>query len=447
MNTATQAGRDGRGHRSGKPAIGVAADRLERDALARVILRGIGHGHPVLVAYHDGTAIEELAVPDAVGVIPVELGHDQTDNFPLDALADTARACGFPGLLYHRGGEPIDYERTTARHHRNGYLTHVVVESSSTDPGIETMVAIPAYNEASTIGSVVEAAADYVDTVIVIDDGSTDDTVARARQAGATVIEHAENRGYGAALKTAFRVAAEHEATQLVVIDGDGQHDPHDIPKLLTAHRDGDAEIVVGSRFTDGTKTAMPIYRRMGLWVINSLTNLSLGVVRRESWVRDTQSGFRVYGGSAIATLAADNTMGDHMDASTDILYHAHHHDHEIAEVGVEINYDVDDGSSHHPLIHGFVLLRNILRTIERERPITLIGLPGLLLVLAGLIAAYWSFTGVLATGTVPIIPAILASLFLLNGVFACFTALVLHSINTHLYPLERRRRGGRNDV
>jgi len=443
MDTATEryAGRGTPVLGSGKPAVGVSANRLDYDSLARVALRAIGTGHTVLLAYDDERAIERLGVFDSIGVIPIRSSGAET--FPLDALTEAARAYGFPGLIYHDGTDPIDYERTANRFESNGYVTKATVESERREPRMGTVAAIPAYNEGTTIGSVVEEAAKYVDRVFVIDDGSDDDTVERAEAAGATVAEHAENHGYGAALKTAFRAAAEHDATQLVVLDGDGQHDPADIPKLLAEQRDSGAEIVVGSRFARGSRTRMPLYRRFGLGTINVLTNLSLGVIRRESWVGDTQSGFRAYGETAIETLANDDTIGDHMDASTDILYHAHHHDHEIAEVGVEIEYDVEGASSHHPLVHGFVLLRNILRTIERERPITMIGLPGLALVGFGIAAGYWSLVEFVSTGTVPLTPTIVSTVLVLIGVFACFTSLVLHSINTHLYPLERRRRGG----
>jgi hypothetical protein len=131
------------------------------------------------------------------------------------------------------------------------------------------------------------------------------------------------------------------------------------------------------------------------------------------------------------------------MEASTDILYHAHHHDHEITEVGIEINYDVSEGNSHHPLVHGVVLLSNILRTIERERPITMLGLPGFALVALGFVAGYGTVANFASTGTLPFASAFLAAGLLFLGVLACFTSLVLHSINTHLYPLERQQRGG----
>jgi hypothetical protein len=445
MDFATQkdAGSDRSVLGSEKPAIGVPAGHLDPDALARVVLRALGSGYTVLLAYEDRSTIERLDIPGSLGVIPIPFAGELPDTSPIEALAEAARAYGFPGLIYHEGADPIDYERTAKHFVANGYVTRATTESKLRDARTETVCVVPAYNEASTIASVVLAATKHVDEVFVIDDGSDDDTVSRAKTAGATVIEHGENRGYGAALKTGFRVAAENGAKQLVVLDGDGQHDPDDIPELLAKQRQSGAEIVIGSRFLGDARTQMPAYRRVGLGTINVLTNLSLGVVRRESWVSDTQSGFRVYGERAIGTLANDDTIGDHMEASTDILYHAHHHDHEITEVGIEINYDVSEGNSHHPLVHGAVLLSNILRTIERERPITMLGLPGFALVALGFVAGYGTVANFASTGTLPFASAFLAAGLLFLGVLACFTSLVLHSINTHLYPLERQQRGG----
>ena len=146
----------------------------------------------------------------------------------------------------------------------------------------------------------------------------------------------------------------------------------------------------------------MPFYRRFGLAVVNGLTNLSMGVVRKRSRVRDTQSGFRAYNERAIESLATDSSIGDHMNASTDILYHAHQHDYELEEVGTTINYDVDDASSHHPLSHGLVLVSNILKTVERDRPITSLGIPGFVSAFAGLGFGYWTFSNYISIWNIP---------------------------------------------
>lgn len=138
----------------------------------------------------------------------------------------------------------------------------------------------------------------------MIDDGSTDGTVVRAREAGTTVIEHEHNRGYGAALRTAFEEGNRRNADHLVVLDGDGQHDPADIPRLVAKQERGDAEKVIGSRFVDGREDTIPLYRRLGIRAINLLTNVSFGTMSAGLRISDTQSGFRAYDTRAIRSLA-----------------------------------------------------------------------------------------------------------------------------------------------
>ncbi|WP_435078240.1 glycosyltransferase family 2 protein [Halococcus sp. AFM35] len=298
--------------------------------------------------------------------------------------------------------------------------------------GCEVLVAIPAYNEASTIGGVVERAREYADAVLVIDDGSDDDTADSAVTAGALVSEHGRNRGYGAALKTVFAVAQRADVAHLVVLDGDGQHDPADVPRLVDAQQDTAANLVIGSRFVGGVASNVPLYRRAGLKTINTLTNLSMGVVRTSSRVSDTQSGFRAYDREAIATLAADPAIGDWMSASIDILYHAHHYDYAIEEVAIEVSYDVENPSTHAPVSHGVALVRNILKTIERERPLTALAVPGFSLTFGGLGFGYWAATNYVQSGTFPFGLALMAVFLTLLGIFACFTAIVLHSLSTY---------------
>jgi|APHM01.1.fsa_nt_gi Glycosyltransferases involved in cell wall biogenesis len=218
---------------------------------------------------------------------------------------------------------------------------------------VEVLVGIPTYNEEGSIADVVTDAAQYADEVLVIDDASSDNTAEEAVTAGATVVQHDENRGYGGALNTVFNRAIQRDPAHLVILDGDGQHDPNDISDAVTTQKQTGADIVIGSRFETGSETKLPTYRRIGLVIVNALTNLSMGIIRGDSWVSDTQSGFRTYSQHAIQSLTQDDMIGDGMSASTDILYHAHQHGYMIEEIGTTIKYDVEDPSSHSPLTHG----------------------------------------------------------------------------------------------
>src|SRR6266566_9513776 len=116
-------------------------------------------------------------------------------------------------------------------------------------PGSKILVAIPAFNEGPTIGSVVLKARQFASEVVVVDDGSSDDTAETAALAGAHVIQHARNLGKGLAIRSAWMYAKEHGAEAFVLIDGDHQHDPKDIPRLVQPILQGSADVVLGVRW------------------------------------------------------------------------------------------------------------------------------------------------------------------------------------------------------
>lgn len=236
------------------------------------------------------------------------------------------------------------------------------------EPPPTVMVGIPAYNEAGSIAEVVAAARRYADTVVVVDDGSDDGTGERALEAGGTVVAHRVNRGYGATLETIFQYARDAGVDRLVTLDGDGQHDPADIPSLLEALRSNSADIAVGSRFVSGSDTHLPAYRRVGLAVVNTLTNAGTRVRYSTSTAVDTQSGFRAYRRDAIETVARHGDLGEGMGASLDLLFHAAREGFEVTDVPTTVDYDIDDPSTQNPLTHGLVLCRAIFREVIPRR-------------------------------------------------------------------------------
>jgi glycosyltransferase involved in cell wall biosynthesis len=427
------------GERTGEPgnlAVGIVATRSNGDALARTVLRATERGHEVFVTHRGDPTLEALDFARRLGATVVDPSEPDPGGEALRReLAAVARAHSCSGIVFQSEAcDRIDYGRTEATFEDGVYgvdAVHAGPTGTSTTPFV--LVGIPAYDEADSIGGVVESVAPHASEVVVVDDGSDDDTARRAAASGATVVEHGENRGYGAALNTLFREAKRRRADHLVVLDGDGQHEPEDVPRLVERQRETGSELVIGSRFVDGAETDVPLTRRVGLSVINVLTNISLGIVRPGSRIRDTQSGLRAYSREAIESLAADDDVGSGMDASTDILYHAHHRGYAIEEVDTTVYYDVDDGSTHNPLAHGLGLLHNIVKTVEAQRPVTVLGVPGIVATVIGAGFGYWTLLNYFNTGSFPYGLAIVSTFFVLAGIFSTFTGIILHSLNRRL--------------
>jgi glycosyltransferase involved in cell wall biosynthesis len=163
---------------------------------------------------------------------------------------------------------------------------------------------VPAYNEAGAIGRVVDeiAASEPVPDVLVIDDASKDDTAAIAKASGAIVLRLPYNVGIGGAVQAGFRYALQEGYEVALRLDGDGQHDAGELPKLLAPIDRGEADFVIGSRFVDGTGSYRPpLGRRLGIRVFAGLVSI-LGRHR----VTDTTSGFVALDRKAIALFAEE---------------------------------------------------------------------------------------------------------------------------------------------
>ena len=163
---------------------------------------------------------------------------------------------------------------------------------------------VPAFREEGAIGGVVAGikAVNPAIDVVVVDDGSPDRTAAAAAEAGAAVVRLPFNLGIGAAVQTGFRYALEHDYDPAVRLDGDGQHDPNELPKLLEVLALGEADVVTGSRFVGPDRTYRPpLARRLGITWFAKLVSM---LTRQR--VTDTTSGFQALNRKGISLFARD---------------------------------------------------------------------------------------------------------------------------------------------
>ena len=285
------------------------------------------------------------------------------------------------------------------------------------------LVAIPAFNEAPTIATIVLKAKRHAGEVVVVDDGSTDDTGWVAEEAGATVVRHATNLGYGAASRSCFKDARDNPLDVLVILDGDGQHDPMAIPRVLEPVLRGRADISIGSRFLDRKKgNGVPGYRRWGIGVLTKLTNAGM---RNGTKLHDAQSGFRAYSRRAIELI---DPREQDMGASAEIIWDAYGHGLRMEEVPIDVAYSTN-GSTKGPVRHGLGVMGSMLVYVENKHALLTFGLPGLLMVIVGFGLGLSVVTSYYETHALAVGLAMVTLLLVFLGALLLFTGLILHAV------------------
>ena len=278
---------------------------------------------------------------------------------------------------------------------------------------------IPAYNEEDTISDLVKSAKKFVDKVIVCDDGSTDDTLNNAKLAGAEIISHKKNQGYGAAITSLFDYCRMQNADVMITLDGDGQHDPNQIPILLDTISQHSVDVVLGSRFLDNN-TDTPGYRKRGIKIITSAANFGA-----DFKVSDAQSGFRAYSKSAINAI---HPTEQGMAVSTEILLKISNKGLSLAEVPITTSYD-GDTSEQNPVPHGISVLMNTIKYVSIRHPIKFYGIPGFVSIIAGLVSSILFLDAYLNDQVIFYGSLLGAVILLLFGAILSVTAIILFSM------------------
>jgi len=312
-----------------------------------------------------------------------------------------------------------------------------------------SVACIPAFNAENQINDVIKKSLNYVDKVLVCDDGSTDNTFENAKLTGAYVLKHEKNLGKGAALKTLFTKAKELNADIIITIDADGQFLPVEMVlfgkakelnadviitidadgqflpvemiKLIEPIQNNNFDLVIGNRFLD--KKEMPSYRKAGNKILDSFTKLAADLP-----FEDTQSGFRSYSKTALEKISfSSNGFG----VDSEILIDAVNKNLKITEKYVTVIYNTGEKTStKNPISHSVGVLASIIELIAINHPLRYLGIPGLIFLVIGIAYSIIAITLFNDTRYFSIPSTLLALGSLVIGLMLLLMSVVLYSIS-----------------
>ena len=282
------------------------------------------------------------------------------------------------------------------------------------------IVGIPAFNEEKNIAGLIIKLKKIADRIIVCNDGSTDLTSKIAEGLGVTVINHAKNLGYGAAIRSLFLKSKDLDGDILVTFDADGQHRIEDINKVIKPIVNEESDLVIGSRFLDKSEKEVPQYRKVGIKIITKVTNATI-----KKQLTDSQSGFRAYSKKVLNEL---NPSELGMGISTEILIKASAKNFRISEVPITITYN-GDTSTHNPISHGSSVLLSTIKFTSIEHPLKFYGIPSMIFFAIGLFFVYFSAQYYTEIGRLNTNLTLVAAGTMLIAVVLLITSILLYSL------------------
>jgi glycosyltransferase involved in cell wall biosynthesis len=245
------------------------------------------------------------------------------------------------------------------------HLVQTMIESPQP---LRLLIIIPAFNEEASIGRVigqVREAVSHAD-IVVINDGSTDATALIAEKCGAVVLNLPHNLGIGSAMQTGFMYARDHHYDIAVQVDGDGQHDPQEIPEIVARLESANVDIVIGSRYIEDRGYITPWPRRIGIIILSAIISLVVG-----KRITDPTSGFRALNRRTIRFCAHDYPF-DYPEPESVVLFKQAGLN--VQEIPVTMNPRYGGQSSITPLRSGYYMIKVILAILIgllREAPST----------------------------------------------------------------------------
>ena len=295
---------------------------------------------------------------------------------------------------------------------------------------LDVLVCIPAYNAESTISEAVKRCQKFADLVLVINDGSSDNTEKVARKAGADIITHRKNRGYGGAIKTALEEGLKRNARVTITFDADLQHDAKDIPKIIEPILSNESDIVIGSRFLE-KNTGVKTYRKFGIRFITSLVRLFSG-----NNIRDAESGFRGYSIDSLKQLIPMlETEG--MGMSAEILLKASVSKLKIVEVPRKEMYPENvQTSSQNPLKHGLSVILTIIKLVIETKPLVAFGIPSIFFFISSIISSVYVVNFYNEIGRLPLGMTVFTVLLISIGFFLLLAAMILYVLTRISYRI-----------